>query len=646
LGGAGEDFIRNVDVEDGKIYVDGGVGFSGPPSADPDNPDGSFPTTESAFEREFRGGSSDIMIAVIDPDTAGPNGLMYSTLLGGSGWDIGHGLDARDGFIYVTGRCQSPDLQTGPTGVVQPDFAGGLEDAFVSKWDPTKSGDASRIYVTFLGGSLFDNGLEVRADADGSAFVTGITSSSDYPTTAGAFQETFGGGFADVYVTKLNADGTQILYSTYIGGGATEMPLGLALNDKSQVAVTGKVQGDDYPTTPGAFLETSPTPNVPFDLSGSTNSLRFAFGTEGYTVSVGSGALDPDFGPEVTFSGDPSLPFPIDDDYATISLAGFFTFPFQDQVYATIFVNSDGNITFGEPDPASTPRDTKRLVSGSPRIAPYLIDVAFLGRGSGTVHAKVLANQAVVTYSGVMDGNTIQVTLYSSGNIEIVYGMVKTRPNVVGISEGNNKGPFLETDLSAADGTLIGRTIFEEFGTNQQYIIAMLNSTGSDLIYSTFLGGDGPTTWGPVAVDTDSNLYVTSFNTSSANFPVTPNAFDETYNGDSDTFVAKLATTPQAWIETIIQEVGGLREHGVINRRQKVALVVELELARAGIDAGRPDVATERLNAFAKTVDRLVDNGVLSTAQGESLDDLGSEKVIRQVEYLVAIGEIETDDDD
>ena len=131
------------------------------------------------------------------------------------------------------------------------------------------------------------------------------------------------------------------------------------------------------------------------DLAGPVNALHFAFGPQGYTLTASAGVLDPDFGPEVTFIGDPTGPFPIDDDTEEVSLP--FNFPYQDQVYSSVFVNSDGNITFGEGDFASTPRDPIRLVSGPPRIAPFLKDIA-LGFGIGSVHAKVLADKVVVTW--------------------------------------------------------------------------------------------------------------------------------------------------------------------------------------------------------------------------------------------------------
>jgi Beta-propeller repeat len=84
------------------------------------------------------------------------------------------------------------------------------------------------------------------------AYVTGFTQSADYPTTRGAFDRTFNGD-TDAFVTKLNASGSALAYSTFLGGTRTERGFGIAVDEEGKAYVTGGTLSSDYPTTPGAF---------------------------------------------------------------------------------------------------------------------------------------------------------------------------------------------------------------------------------------------------------------------------------------------------------------------------------------------------------------------------------------------------------
>jgi hypothetical protein len=107
-------------------------------------------------------------------------------------------------------------------------------------------------YSTFLGGTGFDfgSGIAVR---DGKAYVIGDTGSDDYPTTPGAFDRTYNGGRADAFVTKLNASGSALLYSTFLGGTGNDRGLDIAVDGRGRAYVTGATRSADYPTTRGAF---------------------------------------------------------------------------------------------------------------------------------------------------------------------------------------------------------------------------------------------------------------------------------------------------------------------------------------------------------------------------------------------------------
>jgi hypothetical protein len=146
----------------------------------------------------------------------------------------------------VTGDTDSSDYPTTP-GAFDTTFNGNT-DAFVTKLNASGS---ALVYSTFLGGTNEDRGHGIAVDESGRAYVTGFTDSSDYPTSLGAFDRTLDGG-SDAFVSKLNASGSALAYSTYLGGSSPEDGNGIAVRE-GRAYVTGFTQSTDYPTTPGAF---------------------------------------------------------------------------------------------------------------------------------------------------------------------------------------------------------------------------------------------------------------------------------------------------------------------------------------------------------------------------------------------------------
>ena len=214
--------------------------------------DSALPTTAGAVQPTFGGGPNDAFVMKLNPSGSA---LVYSTHLGGSDFEAGFGIavDAA-GNAYVTGQTGSSNFPT-TAGAVQPTFAGGFRSVFVTKLTPNGSGFA---YSTYLGGSNDDIGFSVAVDTTGNAYVTGNASSADFPTTAGAVQPTFA-GFADAFVAKLNRTGSELVYSTYLGGSSQDQGLGIAVDTLGNAHVTGLTLSVDFPTTPGAVQ--TPTPS-------------------------------------------------------------------------------------------------------------------------------------------------------------------------------------------------------------------------------------------------------------------------------------------------------------------------------------------------------------------------------------------------
>jgi hypothetical protein len=166
--------------------------------------------------------------------------LIYSTYLGGSVYDSAGGIAVdSDGNAYVTGGTLSRDFPT-TAGAFQPQNRG-VENAFITKLSAT----GSLVYSSYLGGTRVDGGTGIAVDTTGNAYLAGYTSSLDFPTLH-AFQASQGGG-SDAFVTKLNADGSGLIYSTYLGGKVDDTARGIAIDAAGCVYITGDTTSSNFP---------------------------------------------------------------------------------------------------------------------------------------------------------------------------------------------------------------------------------------------------------------------------------------------------------------------------------------------------------------------------------------------------------------
>lgn len=202
-----------------------------------------FPTTPGAFQT-VAGGSSDAFATKLN--TTG-TALIYSTFLGGSGFDVAAeiAIDS-SGNAYVTGQAQTGYPVT--PGAFQTANAG-VQDGFVTKVNTTGT---ALVYSTFLGGSNTDTGNGIAVNSAGNAYVIGVTNSLNFPTTPGAFQTVNAGG-TDAFVTELSVAGDALAYSTYLGGAANEFGFDIALDTAGNASVVGPTDSTDFPTTPDAL---------------------------------------------------------------------------------------------------------------------------------------------------------------------------------------------------------------------------------------------------------------------------------------------------------------------------------------------------------------------------------------------------------
>jgi hypothetical protein len=292
LGGSGDDRGFSIAVDSaGHAYVSG--------STRSDN----FPVVGALQAVKNPGGNRvDAFVAKLDPSGSS---LIYSTFLGGAapGGESANGIaiDA-SGAVYITGQTDAPDFPT--VNPLQATFAGGTgADGFVAKISASGS---ALLYSTYLGGTDHDAGSDIAVDANGNAYVTGTTLSTNFPT-ASALQAAYAGGNTgltvppggDAFVAKLNGSGSALVYSTYLGGSADDFGSSIAVDSAGHPFVTGFTLSTNFPTA-NAFQAVKGTKFDAFvaRLDAAGSSLIFS------TFLGGNGLDDQGFDIAVSASGD------------------------------------------------------------------------------------------------------------------------------------------------------------------------------------------------------------------------------------------------------------------------------------------------------------------------------------------------------
>jgi hypothetical protein len=202
-----------------------------------------FPTYQ-AQQATLAGAGPDAVVAKLNP--AG-SALVYSTYLGGSDYDDAAGIAVDQvGNAYVTGVTASTDFTT-TTSAFQSAISGSF-DAFAAKFNPAGS---ALVYSTYLGGSGDETGLGIALDPAGNAYLSGNTTSTDFPTR-NPVQPTLGGSgpnnLPDAYLAKLDAAGSALVYATYLGGSGWEWGSNIAVDTTGNAVVTGDSGSPDFPT--------------------------------------------------------------------------------------------------------------------------------------------------------------------------------------------------------------------------------------------------------------------------------------------------------------------------------------------------------------------------------------------------------------
>ncbi len=521
---------------------------------------------------------------VIDPI------LSYSTYFGGTGndtaWDVA--VDT-NGFVYVAGDTTSSTFASGKSfstpGAFQTSYHGGslTGDAFIAKFN---NSGTNLIYLTYLGGSADDVAASIAVDGSGNAYLTGWTASPDFPVTVNALYPHIGGtptrvGYSsDAFVAELNPGGSNLVFSTYLGGTTSDGGNSIALDSANNIYVTGYASSTNFPVTANAYQFHSAVTNWYYQANYNQNAFVAEIGADGTNLLYSSyfGGINYDTGQSIAVDRSnyvyltgftASTNFPVTNaimqtiganiyngklfNGSTNQVVGLglglginvfvakFTPGFSNLVYSTYLGGANDDIAYKvAPDGlgnayvtgwtvstnfpitvTNQPADQNGLTNNL--IYGYAITTnAFLTKIIWTGTNAVIGPSVVFGGTNALDTDIgYDLALDSAGNIYVTGTSISTNFPV-----GSNQGSLAATNFS---------------GAADAFIIAFSNNI-SGVMYSAFLGGAANSAAYGIAVDPMGNAYIAG-QTYAANFP-TNNARQTTLSGAANTFLAKIISDP------------------------------------------------------------------------------------------------------
>jgi YVTN family beta-propeller protein len=462
---------------------------------------------------------------VIDPV------LTYSSYLGGGQDDVALRVAVdNDGFVYLTGMTASTNFPL--KGAIQPHLTG-ANDAFVTKLTPK----GQLVYSTYLGGRASQQGFGIAADRKGNAYVTGYTTSTDFPTL-NALQPTLQ-GTKDAFVVKLDPFG-RLVYATYLGGSGHEIGYGIGVDTTGSAIVTGETGSQDFPTQTGIqttlgghwvwvclpwcgwqwVYADSNAFVTRLDPKGSSIIYSTYLGgwaqDQGLAIAIGPDAVAYVAG--MTTSPDFPLSAPLQATYggATDAFVAKLD-PWGKQLFYSTYL---GGSRSDNAEDIAVDRDGNAYVVGitaSPDFRTANPLQALNGGQDGFV-AKLNPLGSALVYSTYLGGSS-----WDSANGIAVDG--RGSAYIGGITNSVDfpkVNAFQPTTSGSVDG-----------------FVAKLNPAGTALVYSTYLGGSDFDVTARVALDAERNLWVTGLS-QSIDFPTTPTAIQAANAGGSDAVIARL----------------------------------------------------------------------------------------------------------
>lgn len=475
---------------------------------------------------------ADLQGEISNSDPRDPDVHVWSTLLGGSGDDTGSclGIDA-SGNPVVTGHTRSSDFPTTPG--IYDNSHNGDGDVFVAKLSPSGS---HLLWSTFLGGASGERGLALVVNASGNIVVTGFTMSSDFPTTSGAHDDSYNGG-ADVFAAELSLTGSQLLWSTLLGGDGDDGALAINLDASGSPVLAGYTWSSAFPTTPGVYDRSYNGGGDVFvaKLFPDGSHLRWSTLLGGGVIDYARAVVPDGLGnlciSGVSESSDfPTTPGAYDESFNGVedAIVAKLSFNGSDLLWSTFLGGMDFDSGFDLAlDSSGSPVVTGHTWSSDFPTTPSTHDASYNGNTDVFV-AKLSSSGSNLLWGTFLGGSSYDIgfalELDASGN-----------PFVTGFTWSSD----FPTTPGAYD---------DSYNGSHDVFVAELSFVGRELLWSTYLGGSQAEHGNALALDTLGNPFITG-HTRSPDFPTTPGAYDESENGGFDVFLTKLVPLEPASAE-------------------------------------------------------------------------------------------------
>lgn len=487
-----------------------------------------FPVTEGALQKEFSG-FTDAFLAKFSPEGK----LVYSTLLGAESniWPYAIAVDP-EGRAVIAGQTDSAQLPVTP-GAFQ--SARSMRPGFLAMFNPD---GASLAFCTYVGGSYWDKFTAVAVDASG-VYAAGQATSPDFPVTEGVFQTQMRG--TDAVIAKLSLDGTQLLYSSFLGGSGATQINGLAVDAAGNVYAVGHTSAKNLKISEGALqpaygggaldafiAKVSPPGDALAYLSYLGGSSR---------TSASAVALDP-WGNILIVGETSSTDLAVTADAAQPSYGGGASDAFivklaagsMERLYTSYLGGSGEDEAYAAAaGPAGEMLAAGRTASANFPVTPGAAQATLSPGGFDGFTAKWDGASALTyaTYAGgagfSFDEEALAVAVDSGGNAYVT-------------------GRTYSADFPVTPGS--SQTAYGS-GLQSDAFVTKIAPDGSTLVYSTYLGGSGEDRGNAIAVDADSRAVVVGM-TASTDSPVTTGALQTKLGGQSSAFVVRLAADGSA----------------------------------------------------------------------------------------------------
>ena len=477
---------------------------------------------------------------VIDPM------LVYSTYLGGSGDDQPSGIVVDSaGSVYLAGWTDSIDFPLAALG----SLPAGANHVFVAKLDPTGS---NLVYADYVGGNSQDYGYALVLDSANDVYVTGSTASSDFPLV-NAFQGTYPGSF-NGFLTKISADGSALLYSTYLGGNGSDIPSSIGIDSSAEVFVAGNTTSSNFPVANAYQASVSPNQG---GISGNYGFLT-KFSTDG-SYLVYSTYLSGSSNVALNCGGTPCWPSPYSaikgtaqDSNGNVYAAGItntYDFPTTQAAYLTSDVTQRNAIVgFVSKFTGSGTLDYSTYFYESSGVLTNITAIAVDGSGSAYVTGVALSDGTFpITSTSICDPGIYGwgcsfafVTKFDPTASTLLYSTFLGPNNYaspVAIAlDANNDAYVVASTSNNSFGIVNG---VEPYTNGSDLLLVEIDPLASTQPFATYLGGSGDDSPAGIALDSRGNLYIAG-STDSTDFPVTQGDFQIVIGGNTDAFVFKI----------------------------------------------------------------------------------------------------------